>query len=235
MSEDEVTDLISSRWNKYLALGYRELCFGQHRVFEAPGDTSLEWRAYEERFVHELVVDYNIPVEHPTSPLLKSPVALTPAWFSALMLSAKLLGGCRDLRGDIIRTTVEQAVNSPEEQERVGLQAVEDVSEYVSRVFDAFGASAETSENRAKWEATVKDYYKVISPCGRYERWLERYLKGHQLEWDDMSLGDRFRLSQKVPCDIRCFRIGAPSNYNDKGRCVECGAPREGLATEGTN
>jgi hypothetical protein len=60
------------------------------------------------------------------------------------------------------------------------------------------------------------------------EQWLGRFCDEHDLQWEALSKGQQFQLMMRVPCTIRCFRIGGavdPMRVGD--RCPECGRPHE--------
>lgn len=65
----------------------------------------------------------------------------------------------------------------------------------------------------------------------RAGRWLHDFCEEHRIDWDSLSKGEQFQLTMKVPCTIRCFRVGGPVDVVPGEKCPECGkrSPHKGL------
>lgn len=58
------------------------------------------------------------------------------------------------------------------------------------------------------------------------EEWVARFCEANNLDWDKLTPGERTRVTMRVPCRIRCWRVGVPIPEATPGTvCPECGSP----------
>jgi len=56
------------------------------------------------------------------------------------------------------------------------------------------------------------------------EEYLKHYCKENNINWNKLTRAEQFMLTRKIPCTIRCFRVGGPVDLDEDGTCPECGA-----------
>ena len=55
------------------------------------------------------------------------------------------------------------------------------------------------------------------------EEWLDAHCKEQGIDWEKLTLGERFKVTMHIPCSIRCFRVGVPVPVAPGEKCDECG------------
>lgn len=56
--------------------------------------------------------------------------------------------------------------------------------------------------------------------------WIMSNVQLHGVALEDLTPGQIFALTRRVPCRIRCWRTGIAVDTAPKGRCPECGKPQ---------
>lgn len=59
------------------------------------------------------------------------------------------------------------------------------------------------------------------------DRWIEDFLRKNRLDWESLSDRDRGIIVRRIPCTIRCWRIGDAVEVEPGKPCPECGRPHE--------
>lgn len=55
------------------------------------------------------------------------------------------------------------------------------------------------------------------------EAWVNKFLARNGLKPEELTSGDWLAIAHKVPCTIRCWRIGSPVDVKPGNKCPECG------------
>jgi len=55
------------------------------------------------------------------------------------------------------------------------------------------------------------------------EEWIAAYCKAKKFDWQKMTVGQQLQVTKRVPCTIRCFRVGQPIDVPVGEACPECG------------
>ena len=55
------------------------------------------------------------------------------------------------------------------------------------------------------------------------QEWIGRYCAKHNIDWENLSVGERTRVAMLCPCTIRCWRVGQAVDVSPGEPCPECG------------
>jgi hypothetical protein len=65
------------------------------------------------------------------------------------------------------------------------------------------------------------------TPDQKAMAWIKRYAAERGLSLENLSTPQWFALSSKVPCPIRCWRVGIAISVTPGQECPECGKTYE--------
>lgn len=55
------------------------------------------------------------------------------------------------------------------------------------------------------------------------EEWMADFCQTNGIAWQKLTKGQQFQLGMRIPCNIRCFRVGGPVDVEPGKPCPECG------------
>lgn len=59
------------------------------------------------------------------------------------------------------------------------------------------------------------------------QRWIEEWARFQKIDLATLTLGQKFALSMKVPCVVRCWQVGEAITLQVGETCPECGKKYE--------
>jgi len=55
------------------------------------------------------------------------------------------------------------------------------------------------------------------------EEWIDEFCRDNGIDWLSLTDAERVQVARRVPCRIRCWRVGGPVDVSLGHRCPECG------------
>lgn len=57
----------------------------------------------------------------------------------------------------------------------------------------------------------------------KVQEWLKEHLVAGKVDPNNLTAGQWLQISRVIPCQLRCWRIGAPVDVKPGSYCPECG------------